>query len=486
MPVHHDAFISYSHTADGALAPAFQQGLEKLAKPLLKLRAQKIFRDQTDLTASPALWPGIVAHLAASDWLLVFANPLYARSHWCRKEVEWWLAERSPERLLIILTDGEIVWDETRRDFDWARSTALPDCLAGRLADEPLYVDLRWARGMAGLSLAHGAFREAVVRVAAPLRGVSPSDLDGADLRQLRRNRLFVRTGVGAICVAAAVAAWQAHVATEAAHVAEAQRARAEAALAESERELLRAQSAELRALRARLDRLIADAITPGHMQDIPPMEAERALLDQRLAEVNRRYLARLAEQIGFRGDFDFLMKWEGNAGGVKLIGPSVYIDPLTDLALARPDDLRRRYEFLLTPAELQALIATAGLRGAEAQAAYRSEPILARIRIGAADVARLVPEVIAPYWQRLQRKHPILLRPDTPAAVHTALLSLTVNLGLRESALGTLIDAGRWGELADAIDALAARPPNLTALKRRRAEEAALIRAALPPRPPT
>ena len=527
MPVHHDAFISYSHTADGALAPAFQRGLEQLAKPLLRLRAQKIFRDQTDLTASPALWPGIVSHLAASDWLLVFANPLYAGSRWCRKEVEWWLAERSPERLLIVLTDGDIVWDEARRDFDWTRTTALPDCLAGHLADEPLYVDLRWARETPGLSLAHGGFREAVVRVAAPLRGVSPTDLDGADLRQLRRTRLFVRSGVGAICVAAGMAVWQARVATEEAriaetqrqqaeaqrriaeseraqaeaqrhiaeaeraraeaqrHIAESERARAEAALAASERELLRAQSAELRALRARLDTLIADAITPGHLTEIAPMQAERALLDQRLADVTRQYLARLAEQIGYRGGFEFLMKWEGNAGRVALIGSSVFIDPLTDLALAKPDDLRRRYEFLLTPAELQALIATAGKRGAEAQAAYAAAPILARIRIRAEDVARLVPDVIEPFWKHLRDKHPILRRPDTPPAVHTALLSVAVNLGARVESLAPFIDAGRWRELADAIDALAARPPVLAGLKRRRAEEAALIRAALAGQPP-
>ncbi|HMY48641.1 MAG TPA: hypothetical protein PKX01_04290, partial [Rhodocyclaceae bacterium] len=268
-------------------------------------------------------------------------------------------------------------------------------------------------------------------------------------------------------------------------HIAESERARAEAALAASERELLRAQSAELRALRARLDTLIADAITPGHLTEIAPMQAERALLDQRLADVTRQYLARLAEQIGYRGGFEFLMKWEGNAGRVALIGSSVFIDPLTDLALAKPDDLRRRYEFLLTPAELQALIATAGKRGAEAQAAYAAAPILARIRIRAEDVARLVPDVIEPFWKRLRDKHPILRRPDTPPAVHTALLSVAVNLGARVESLAPFIDAGRWRELADAIDALAARPPVLAGLKRRRAEEAALIRAALAGQPP-
>src|SRR5580765_1848188 len=54
----HNAFISYSHAADGKFAPALEQGLEKIAKPLLKLRALDIFRDESSLTASPGLWPG--------------------------------------------------------------------------------------------------------------------------------------------------------------------------------------------------------------------------------------------------------------------------------------------------------------------------------------------------------------------------------------------------------------------------------------------
>ena len=64
----HDAFISYSHAADGKFAPTLEQGLEKIAKPLLKPRAHDVFRDESSLTANSGLWPGIVGHLSASDW----------------------------------------------------------------------------------------------------------------------------------------------------------------------------------------------------------------------------------------------------------------------------------------------------------------------------------------------------------------------------------------------------------------------------------
>ncbi|HEX9937163.1 MAG TPA: hypothetical protein VGB15_08565, partial [Longimicrobium sp.] len=55
----YDAFISYSHAADGQLAPRLEEGLERLAKPLLRPRALNVFRDATGLSATPELWPTI-------------------------------------------------------------------------------------------------------------------------------------------------------------------------------------------------------------------------------------------------------------------------------------------------------------------------------------------------------------------------------------------------------------------------------------------
>jgi hypothetical protein len=52
----YDAFISYSHAADGALAPTLQRGLQRLARPWHRRRALEVFRDQTGLGVSPALW----------------------------------------------------------------------------------------------------------------------------------------------------------------------------------------------------------------------------------------------------------------------------------------------------------------------------------------------------------------------------------------------------------------------------------------------
>jgi hypothetical protein len=206
----HDAFISYSHSADPSLAAAVETGLEKLAKPVLKLRAMEVFRDQTSLSANPGLWSGIVEHLKESRWFLLFASLDSAASFWCEKEILWWLENRGPNQLLIALTAGEIAWDRDAQDFDWEKTTALSRALKGRFSEEPLFVDLRWARGKERLTLSDSRFRGIVLDLAAPIRGIPKDQLDGDDVRQLRRNKLLARGTVATIVLAALVAVWQA------------------------------------------------------------------------------------------------------------------------------------------------------------------------------------------------------------------------------------------------------------------------------------
>lgn len=277
MALRHDAFISYSHAVDGKFAAALEQGLEELAKPLLKLRALDVFRDQTSLTASPALWPGIVAHLEVSEWFLLLASPASAASIWCNKEVSWWLGHRSANRMLVLLTEGDILWDPVKCDFDWSRTTAVPRILEGRCEDEPLYVDARWARTSELLSLRSAQFRDIVVNVAAPIRGVPKDELDGADLRQLSRNRLLVRGGVAAITLAAGIAIWQAIVANEQRIEAERQRDIAVARQLAAQAELMRAQHSD----RLPLALLMATESARAQPESIEAQQTLRALLAQ-------------------------------------------------------------------------------------------------------------------------------------------------------------------------------------------------------------
>src|SRR5215472_14444505 len=67
----YEAFVSYSHAVDGRLAPALQSALHRLAKPWYRLRALRVFRDKTSLSANPGLWPSIERALAESKFFLL-------------------------------------------------------------------------------------------------------------------------------------------------------------------------------------------------------------------------------------------------------------------------------------------------------------------------------------------------------------------------------------------------------------------------------
>jgi WD40 repeat protein len=192
----YDAFMSYSRVLDGRLAPAFQRELERFAKPWYRVRSLRVFRDDANLTANPGLWSSIEAGLAASEWFVLMASPEAARSPWVTREVAWWLGNRSPQRLLIVLTGGEAVWDERAGDFDWEASTALPQTLRGVFREEPRWVDLRGLRAKEHVDRANPEFRDRVADVAAAVRGKPKDALIGEHLRQHRRAMRLARGGV--------------------------------------------------------------------------------------------------------------------------------------------------------------------------------------------------------------------------------------------------------------------------------------------------
>jgi WD40 repeat protein len=193
------AFISYSHAADGKLAPVFQSALQRFAKPWYRLRGLRAFRDETGLAVTPALWPSIQRALSESEYFILFASPEAAGSHWVEQELQFWLANRPRENILIAWTGGAIMWDDANGDFDANHTTALPPTLQRAFSDEPLYVDLRWAKTEEHLSLGHPTFRDAIAGFAAALYGRPKDEIIGEDVRQHRKTKTVVWSAVLAL-----------------------------------------------------------------------------------------------------------------------------------------------------------------------------------------------------------------------------------------------------------------------------------------------
>ncbi|HEX9357959.1 MAG TPA: TIR domain-containing protein, partial [Streptosporangiaceae bacterium] len=219
----YDAFISYSHRLDAAITARLQTELEHFAKPWYRVRALHVFRDQTSLAASPHLWTTIEEALSGSGWLILMASPESAQSGWVAREISWWRAHRPMNHLLIAVTGGELAWDEAAGDLDWAATTALSKEAVGHaFAQEPRWVDLRWARDSEdSLRPADPRLQDAVADLAAAIRHVPKDTLIGEHIQHRRR------TVQAALAVAAALAVLLAFSLT-AAFIAKAQRDRAD------------------------------------------------------------------------------------------------------------------------------------------------------------------------------------------------------------------------------------------------------------------
>ena len=155
--VRYGAFISYSHAASAEVARGLQKWLQAYAKPWWRWRAVNVFRDETDLTAAPALWSRIANALDQSSHFILLASPEAAQSKWIKREVRYWLGDKhagaldgpdldapiaspKPERiatLLIVLTAGDIAWDEkggTTGDLDWSQDKCCPTSTRRRVS----------------------------------------------------------------------------------------------------------------------------------------------------------------------------------------------------------------------------------------------------------------------------------------------------------------------------------------------------------------
>jgi TIR domain len=137
-----DAFISYSHAADGALAAALQQGLHRFAKPVFKLRAIRVFRDETTLAMTPKLWPEIEKALRDSRFFILMADPLSAKLEWVHKEVGCWLGMERADSMLIVWTGGRSPGTRPKTTLTGTAPLPCHRCLLGHSKVMSLFITI--------------------------------------------------------------------------------------------------------------------------------------------------------------------------------------------------------------------------------------------------------------------------------------------------------------------------------------------------------
>jgi GH24 family phage-related lysozyme (muramidase) len=213
----------------------------------------------------------------------------------------------------------------------------------------------------------------------------------------------------------------------------------------------------------------------PGSWAKLAPhLEAATEEIEARVREMLEK----------FRGDLDWVHERESHAGHPYWPGgvSGVTLDPGVDLGHASPDTIEELYAPLLTQAQMKALGLVYGIKGEDANAALRTLPVIADIRISREQAAELMPHAAKPYWIGISRRFKALVRQDTPPAVQTALLSLAYNRGVFNrylEPLGELLAAKSWDEAADRIASMQQRH-RLPGIRIRRRQEAMLIRDEL------
>jgi len=198
-----DSFISYAHADCGDIAPAIQKGIQHIGRPWYRVqRMISVFRDETNLTASPHLWPNIETALLNSDYFILFASPIAASSAWVSKEINVWINknysnEAGLQKIIIVLTDGKIVWDPDTEDFNWELTNCLPrEALKGRFKGEPFWIDLtpyvRSTEQGKVIDYKSAGFTLAMTKIIGAIRGVEPWKIESAELKRIRNTRRFL------------------------------------------------------------------------------------------------------------------------------------------------------------------------------------------------------------------------------------------------------------------------------------------------------
>ena len=187
-----------------------------------------------------------------------------------------------------------------------------------------------------------------------------------------------------------------------------------------------------------------------------------------------------------FNGDSDFIHALEGHAG--KAYWPKgksgITLDPGCDLGYIDATTFTLTYNMILTEAQMDACLAIIKLqlRGPQAQAELKRNVVIQSIRINRSQADDAFPKIASDYWAEINHRFPILVDPQCPPSIQTALLSLAYNRGPDNKGLAVLgapLAKHNWSAVAEAISEMQ-QDHKLSGIRTRRKLESNLIKKEL------
>ena len=203
-PRSYDAFMSYSHAADGTLAPQVQQALRRFLVPWYRWTGRDVFRDETGLALTEQLWPDIRRALDHSQAFVLLMSPAAADSPWVQREIDHWLTLDRPLPVLVLTEGDPPRWtdpgDGTGR-FAPEKSPVPPN-LADAYVHEPKWVDLRWYRATPKRGRRDPRLRQALAEITAAIEGKPLEEILDLDAHHRRLLRVTITAVVLVLVVA--------------------------------------------------------------------------------------------------------------------------------------------------------------------------------------------------------------------------------------------------------------------------------------------
>ena len=202
----YQAFISYSHSGERAFARLLQRTLESFGSTFGWRRRMRVFRDETNLAASPDLWSSVESALDQSDYLILLASPSSAASAWVDREIQHFLERNPLSRLGIVLVAGTSAWTDVQRSPDTNAISPTVQALFGEQRAEPLVIDLREFTAQRRTSRHDPEFLGRVASVVAAILGTDKDQVYGEHIRAQRRAIGGLTGGLATIAALAVVA----------------------------------------------------------------------------------------------------------------------------------------------------------------------------------------------------------------------------------------------------------------------------------------
>ena len=177
------AFISYRHgDRDSKVAKAVQNGIEHYRIPnAIKIKTgikklNRVFRDQSELSADADLPEQIKDALDNADYLIVICSSRTKESIWVPQEISYFLEHHDMKKVTTVLSEGEPY-------------EVIPDLLLGE--HEPISADYRKWR--------NGSNKAELMRLIAPILGVKYDELSRRQQQYERRKLTCIIAGIVAI-----------------------------------------------------------------------------------------------------------------------------------------------------------------------------------------------------------------------------------------------------------------------------------------------